>query len=50
MKLNPAKYAFEVKSGKFLGFMVSVRGIEANPEKILALKNMVAPQTMKEVQ
>ena len=34
MKLNPAKCAFEVASGKFLGFMVHQRGIEANPEKI----------------
>ena len=34
MKLNPSKCAFGVASGKFLGFMVSERGIEANPEKI----------------
>ena len=34
MKLNPLKYAFGVASGKFLGFMVNQRGIEANPEKI----------------
>jgi hypothetical protein len=33
MKLNPAKCAFGVSSGKFLGFMVSSRGIEANLEK-----------------
>ena len=31
MKLNPSKCAFRVASGKFLGFMVSQRGIEANP-------------------
>ena len=31
MKLNPLKYAFEVSSSKFLGFMVTQRGIEANP-------------------
>ena len=31
MKLNPLKCAFEVSSGKFLGFMVTQRGIEANP-------------------
>ena len=36
MKLNPAKCAFGVSSGKFLGFMVSQRGIEANPEKVRA--------------
>uniref|UniRef100_A0A2N9EHL8 RNase H type-1 domain-containing protein n=1 Tax=Fagus sylvatica TaxID=28930 RepID=A0A2N9EHL8_FAGSY len=34
MKLNPAKCVFGVSSGKFLGFMVSQRGIEANPNKI----------------
>ena len=33
MKLNPSKCAFGVSSGKFLGFMVSQRGIEANPKK-----------------
>ena len=33
-KLNPSKCAFGVSSGKFLGFMVSYRGIEANPNKI----------------
>ena len=34
MKLNPKKCAFEVSLGKFLGFMVSQRGIESNPDKI----------------
>ena len=34
MKLNPSKCAFGVSSRKFLGFMVSHRGIEANPDKI----------------
>ena len=34
MKLNPAKCVFGVSSGKFLGHLVSRRGIEANPEKI----------------
>ena len=34
MKLNPNKCAFGVSSGKFLGFMVSHRRIEANPDKI----------------
>ena len=37
MKLNPEKCAFEVESGKFLGFMVSHMEIEANPEKIQAI-------------
>ncbi|XP_038986795.1 uncharacterized protein LOC120112114 [Phoenix dactylifera] len=50
MKLNPAKCAFEVTSGKFLGFVISQRGIEANPEKIRALQEMTPPRTVKEVQ
>ena len=37
IKLNPSKCAFGVSSGKFLGFMVSYRGIEANPDKIQAI-------------
>ena len=35
MKLNPRKYAFRVTARKFMGFMVSQKGIEANPDKIL---------------
>ena len=50
MKLNPTKCAFGVTSGKFLGFMVSRRGIEANPEKIRAIQEMTAPKIIKEVQ
>ena len=34
MKLNPSKCVFGVVSGKFLGFMISQRGIELNPEKV----------------
>ena len=43
MKLNPSKCIFGVLSGKFLGFMVSHRGIEANPEKIKAILNTKPP-------
>ena len=50
MKLNSSKCAFDVASGKFLGFMVSQRGIEANPEKIQAILNMTSLKTVKEVQ
>ena len=49
MKLNPSKCVFGVASGKFLGFMVSQRGIEANPEKVQAIINMASPRTVKEV-
>ena len=34
MRLNPKKCVFRVRSGKFLGFMISHRGIEVNPDKI----------------
>ena len=50
MKLNPSKYAFGVSSGKFLGFMVSQRGIEANLDKIQAILNMEPPKNVKKVQ
>ena len=50
MKLNPRKCAFRVSSGKFLGFMVSQRGIEANPDKIQAILDMEPPKNIKEVQ
>ena len=49
MKLNPSKCAFGVASGKFLGFMVSKRGIETNPEKVRAILDMASPKTVKEV-
>ena len=50
MKLNPAKYAFEVSAGKFLGFIVNHRGIEANPDKIKVAIDMPSPSGIKEVQ
>ncbi|XP_077251991.1 uncharacterized protein LOC143891254 [Tasmannia lanceolata] len=50
MKLNLTKCTFGVSSGKFLGFMVSQRGIEANPEKIRAVVELTAPKTIREVQ
>ena len=50
MKLNPSKCAFGVTAGKFLGVMVSQRGIEANPDKIRAIIEMAPPRNVKEVQ
>ncbi|GMH26686.1 hypothetical protein Nepgr_028529 [Nepenthes gracilis] len=50
MKLNPAKCVFGVASGRFLGFIVSQQGIEANPKKIKALANMAPPRNVKDVQ
>jgi hypothetical protein len=39
-KLNPDKCVFGVTAGKLLGFLVSCRGIEANPEKIRTIEAM----------
>ena len=50
MKLNSSKCSFRVSLGKFLEFMVSNRGIEANLEKIKAILDMKSPQSIKEVQ
>ena len=50
MKLNLGKCAFVVTAGKFLGFMVSQRGIEANPDKIQAIMEMAPPRNVKEMQ
>ena len=50
MMLNPAKYAFGVGSGKFLGLMVSKRGFEANPDKIEEILDMEPPKPVKDVQ
>ena len=50
MKLNPSKYAFGVTAGKFLGFMISQRGIEVNPKKVWTIMELAPPKTIKEVQ
>ncbi|XP_066164360.1 uncharacterized protein [Oryza sativa Japonica Group] len=46
MKLNPEKCVFGVHAGKLLGFLVSERGIEANPEKIDAIQQMKPPSSV----
>jgi hypothetical protein len=50
IKLNPAKCAFGVLSGKLLGFLVSHRGIEANPDKVKAIEEMRPLRNLKEMQ
>ena len=50
MKLNLAKCAFEVFVGKFLGFIVNSRGIEANLDKIKVVLNMLPPSNIKDIQ
>ena len=50
MKLNPLKCAFGVNAGRFLGFMVTQRGIEANPTQLKAILQSLAPSSKKGIQ
>ena len=50
MKLNPAKCSFGVSSGKFLGYLVTKRGVEANPDQIRSIQNIQSPKSIKDVQ
>ncbi|KAL2228606.1 UNVERIFIED_CONTAM: Retrovirus-related Pol polyprotein from transposon 17.6 [Sesamum indicum] len=50
MKLNSMKCTFGVTGEKFLGYLVSERGIEMNPERIEAILKLKSPTTIKEVQ
>jgi hypothetical protein len=50
LKLNPTKYSFGVSVGQLLGFLVSARGIEANPKKIQAILTMGKPTKLHDVQ
>jgi hypothetical protein len=50
LKLNPTKCSFGVFAGQLLGFLVSARGIEANPEKIQAILTMGKPTKLHDVQ
>ncbi|XP_068503870.1 uncharacterized protein [Phaseolus vulgaris] len=50
LKLNPEKCVFGVEAGKLLGFMLTERGIEANPDKCAAIIAMRSPTSVKEVQ
>jgi hypothetical protein len=47
--LNPNKCVFSMSSGKLLGYMVSSRGIDANPTKVEAIKKLQPPRTRKEI-
>ncbi|RDX93160.1 hypothetical protein CR513_24619, partial [Mucuna pruriens] len=48
--LNPAKCTFGVGTGKLLGFIVNERGIELDPDKVKAIRDMPAPKTEMEGQ
>ncbi|XP_071940321.1 uncharacterized protein [Coffea arabica] len=49
LKLNPTKCAFGAPAGKLLGFIVSKKGIEIDPAKIKAIREMPVPRTQKNV-
>ena len=49
MKLNPSKCHFRMRSDKFLGYMVTKRGIEASPEKIKAILDLRSPSSTKDI-
>ncbi|CAL9017106.1 unnamed protein product [Prunus brigantina] len=49
LKMNPLKCAFGVTSGKFLGFVVRHRGIEIDPSKIKAIREMPPPRNLREL-
>jgi hypothetical protein len=46
IKLNLKKCSFRVPTGQLLGYLISERGIEGNPEKIQAIINMQPPKTL----
>ena len=48
--LNASKCSFGMGSGKFLGYMVTHRGIEVNPDQIKAINDLKPPQNAKDVQ
>ena len=50
LHLNASKCSFGVGLGKFLGYMVTHRGIEVNPDQIKAINNLQPPRNPKEVQ
>ena len=49
LKLNPKKFVFGVEARKFVGFLLTERGIEANPEKCATILAMRSPTLVKEV-
>ena len=49
LQLNASKCSFKVSSGKFLGFMITHRGIEVNPDLIKAINDLHLPRNPKEV-
>ena len=50
LHLNASKCSFGVSSGKFLGYMVTHRGIEVNPNQIKTINDLQPLWNLKEVQ
>lgn len=50
MHINPTKFSFRLQVGKFLSFMLTKRGVEANPNKCQAVIDMRSPANVHEVQ
>ena len=50
LRLNAEKCAFGVGAGKFLGYLITNRGIKVNPDKIEVVKCLKLPSNPKEVQ
>ena len=50
LRLNASKCSFGMRSGKFLGYMVTHRGIEVNPNQIKVINDLKPPRNAKEVQ
>ena len=48
--MNPSKRIFGVSSGILLGYIISARGIEPNPDKVSAITNMKRPTCVKDIQ
>lgn len=50
MRLNPNKRSFGLGGGKFLGYLLTHRGIKADPSQIKAIQNMPSPKSLKDLQ
>ncbi|KAL5760217.1 hypothetical protein ACOSP7_018718 [Xanthoceras sorbifolium] len=50
MKLNPTKCSFGVSSGTFLGYLVTKRCVETNPDQIQSIMDLRLPKSIKDLQ
>ena len=47
--MNPTKSFLSVSSGKFLGFIITLKGIHLDPDKVKAIQSMQPPKNLKEL-